>query len=112
MKNKVLFFVLSLALLFFYGCSKNPQASSKEEASFVIQHLPDFQEQIQYFSVESSGFIFIGFPNILQSEPDLKSNRDDRLVHVFIYRTKASSFKLIFMNDERPPKILQSREFK
>jgi hypothetical protein len=109
MKRLGLVFVL--LLVFIAGCS-NWQRSSKEEAIFTIEHLPDFQERIQYLSFESEGFLFpASRPFVYQMEPELKID-GKFIIHEVIYKTTTNSFEVVLLDDRRPPKVVVSKEFK
>lgn len=114
MKIIKLILVLGLVLLMITGCS-NIQESSKDEAKFVVQNLPDFQEFVQYLSVKTAGNInpAPSAPTVHQSDPPMQFQKDDvSCVHEIIYKTKSGSFKLLLLNDNRPPKITSMKEFR
>lgn len=103
--------LLILVLLFTVvtACSKQTD-SSTEEARYVVQQMPDFKELIQYFSVRSGRCIGVPLapPWIEYSDPKMEKNW---FVHAVIYKTKNNTFKLILLDDSRPPKIVTMKEF-
>lgn len=106
-------FLLLLVVVFIVGCGSF-QDSSMEEAKFVVQKRSDFQEIIQYFSVRSTGIhVLLGWadmPSIRESDPGLVL--EDKFVHVIIYKAKNNNLKLLFLSDDRPPKVLFEKELK
>jgi PBP1b-binding outer membrane lipoprotein LpoB len=115
MKKLVTVVILLVVALVVGGCSSH-QSSSKEEAKFVIQNLPDFQEFVQYLSVETTSNIdpYPTKPTVYQSAPLLQfqEGQGKGCVHEVIYKTKSGSFKLVLLKDDRPPKITATKEFK
>jgi len=115
MKKMGLFFVLFLlVIVVLVGCSNNQQ-SSKEEAQFVVRSLPDFQEQLLYFSVSVRAIGPVNDPFVQISEPKVfQTDKTNiiKFVHEILYRTMDGKFKLILLNDERPPQITATKEFK
>jgi hypothetical protein len=110
---KKLCVVVALLIIFSVaGSCANIQRSSMEEAQFVVRSLPDFKKEIQYFSVESWAIAFPVFPGVYQSTPELIKGRTHRLIHVIIYKTKANDYKLLLLDDSRPPKIIATKQFK
>lgn len=108
MKKTKLILAILIALSF-TACS-NGQRTSAPEAKYLVEHLPDFQELVQYASVQIIG-IFPGRPTIYESDPVL-GDKGAKFIHQIIYRTKSGSFKLLFINDQRPPVIIATKEFK
>jgi len=106
---------LCVVLMAFLSCT-NLRRSSTEEALYISKGLPDFQELIQYFSVSSGYTLFAwpGDPYIFETEPNekLKKGQEFSFVHVFIYKTKTNTSKAIFLSDLRPPKIVNTLEWK
>lgn len=113
-KMKKLFpLVIILSAVFLASCSSN-QNSSEAEAKYFVEHLDDFQQFVQYFSVESKGNILSWAPdppNVYKSEPALK-DEGKNFVHEIIYKTKNGSFKFVVLNDDRPSKVIATVEFR
>ncbi len=110
MKKLLKFVSVCVLLLTFAGCS-NPQRSSKEEAIFLIEHQPDFQETIQYLSFKSNAIGLALGSTIYESIPPLK-DEGKFFIHEVIYKTNTGSFKMVLLKDDRPAKIVVTKEFK
>ena len=110
MKKNVLFFII--VICFIAGCA-NDQASSMEEAKYVVLKLPDFKEFIQYLSVRAIGGPILDptDPQINQSDPEL-AKKGTIFIHEIIYKTKEDKIKLVLMDDNRPPAIIATIEVK
>lgn len=106
---KKLRLILVVLFIFFAACS-NRQLSSINEAKYIIEHSADFQEFVQYLSVESIG-ILSADPSIYKAEPSFGNQKNKEFVHVIIYKTKSNSFKLVLLNDNRPPEVIAIKEF-
>lgn len=113
MKKGKLIMLLLLLAFSIVGCGKNIQDSSAEEAKYVVLHLPDFKEFIQYFSIQSTGsnFSLVYLPQTYQSEPKL-TEKNKEFVHQIIYKNKDEELTLVLMDDSRPPKIIATRKLK
>ena len=111
MKKIQIIIALSFMVMF-TACGTNIQKSSMEEARYSIERLPDFQKLIQYFSVESNCFPWAPAttPTVYQSDPELAKERT-AFIHGIIYKTKDENFKLVLLNDSRPPKIVATKDF-
>jgi hypothetical protein len=107
-KIKCLCFIVAFFFLIICaGCH-----SSMEEALYVIQKLPDFQETIQCFTASSDGFINEN-PFLIEQMPKVVDNNGNyRFRYIAIYKTKNSSFKLVLLSDLRPPNVVVEKEFK
>jgi len=101
----VLLFIVALVALT-AGCSTT-LSSSEQEAFYVIEHQPDFQKIEKYFSVRCLALLG-------PTDPVIKGKLEENthFVHEVIYRTKSGSFKLVLLDDNRPPKIISEIEFK
>ena len=107
---KKLFVVLCIVIAsFISGCSNSP-SSSGEEAIYTVHQLEDFKEIIWYNGVLSK-YMGIG----LGATPVFfeLSKKDDETYfsHEIIYKTKGGGFKLVFMDNSRPPQIVKTVEF-
>jgi hypothetical protein len=109
--RKISIVLMLLAVVIITGCA-NSQSSSKEEAKYAVERLPDFQELVQYFSVESAGFLLPATkPEIYQSDPKI-ADRYTIFIHEIIYKTKTGGFKLVLLDDGRPPSIVVTKDIK
>jgi len=110
--KKVSLFVVLLFVVAIVACA-NTQSSSIEEAKYTVEHQSDFQEIIQYFSVEAVGLppIPANPPRIYKSDPEFVKQYTN-FIHEIIYKTKSGSFKLVLLNDDKPPKIVATKEIK
>jgi len=110
MQKKVSLFFIFLFIVAIAACA-NTQNSSKEEAIFTVEHLPDFKERIQYVSFEAKGFALPATrPTVYQAEPELKTG-GNFFVHIVVYKTTDNSFKMVFLNDDRPVGVVATKEF-
>ena len=115
MRTIASFLFFLILVLFVTGCS-NHQDSSLEEAQASIQRLEDFGELVEILNIRSG--ITVGLnpddPYLLGSYPALEgSASDSRVVWVAVYKTKDESFKIVTLDDTRPPKVSGiSKEFK
>lgn len=108
---KKVWFVVLLVAIFAGGCASN-QDSSKEEAKFVVEKLPDFQELTLYLAVQVRSTVDPAQkPRIKESEPALEDN-NRAFIHEAVYKTKSGTYKIVFLDDSRPPKIIATREIK
>lgn len=96
----VLFFI-SLTI----SCS-NYQSSPKESALYVVEHIEDFQEIIQYVAINSYGFLPILLDPYVAKNTEIKKGNGIQFVHQIVYKTKDGGYKLIFLSDDSPPKIV------
>lgn len=108
MKNICLALVMLFALM---GCT-NGQDSSQSEAKYTVEHLDDFQEMVQYFSVASLSLVEPRKPFVNKSDPALDLTKGNELIHVIVYKTKKETFKLVLLDDSRPSKVVAVKEFK
>ncbi|MCD4705968.1 hypothetical protein K8R61_02705 [bacterium] len=111
-KKNYLFIIIVLLIFTWSGCT-NCQESSREEAIFVVQKLPDFKKNIQYFSI-SSGYSIIlsGDPFIYKVDESSKKNEEIGFIHIVIYEKKEGGQKIVFLDDNRPPQIALKQSLK
>ena len=90
-----LFIVASLI-----GCGGN--ISSQPEAIYVASQMPDFGKLISADSVYGQDGIF--FRDYVRL---LSSNKESHyVVHIIVYEDKGGKVKLVYFDQQRPPKII------
>jgi len=107
--NIVLLFIFIAAILASCG---NKQASSIEEAMYVVEKLDNCQKVVQYISIRSKALGFPRYPAINESMPGIAELNEKIFVHEIIYQKKDKSFCWVFLNDNRPPEIVAKIDFK
>jgi hypothetical protein len=81
-----------------------------EEAMYVVAKQVDFQENIQYFSIDSGDQLGIVCedPGLYQSSPKLGEPHVS-IIHIIIYKNKNENYFLVLLDDSRPPQIVAKR---
>lgn len=104
--KRALFFAVVLTAVILTACSPD---SSIEEAILVISNQKDCDHIVQVISVEALGFCKYAF--ITKDYPKIAEYRTV-VTHIAVYQTKDSSMKLVYLNDNHPPRIIGSRILK
>lgn len=106
----VLLFIVTAANFTVAGDIFTTYSQLEEEAKSVVQNLNDFQEFVQYFSIETGSGIG-GWIYFCKSNPPLQNQQNGKFFQGIIYKTKNNGFKLVFL-DRTPEIVITSKEFK